>query len=192
MTYAELNLRANQIAHRLRSFGVGPDVVVAVLMERSLDLLTCLLGIMKAGGAYLPLDTGLPTRRVSFMLEHSCAALLLTKRVFAKAIPDRHVRVLDLDAERVADLVLAVDEIAANSIRHGEGAGTLRMWCEGGGVICEVRDRGRIVDPLAGRARVDQLAEGGRGLWLANQLCDLVQIRTFAAGTVVRLHMRLS
>jgi amino acid adenylation domain-containing protein len=100
LTYAELNLRANQIAHWLRSRGVGPDVVVAVLMERSLDVLICLLGIMKAGGAYLPLDTGLPTRRVSFMLENSGAALLLTTRALAKTISDRHARVIDLDAEQ--------------------------------------------------------------------------------------------
>ena len=100
LTYAELNRRANQIAHRLRGLGVGPDVVVAVLMERSLDLLTCLLGIMKAGGAYLPLDTALPTRRLFFMLENSGAALLLTKRAFAKTMSDRDVRVMDLDSER--------------------------------------------------------------------------------------------
>jgi amino acid adenylation domain-containing protein len=100
LTYAELNLRANQIAHQLRSIGVGPDAVVAVLMERSLDLLVCLLGIMKAGGAYLPLDTGLPTKRVSFMLENSGAALLLTDRAFAETISARHVRVMDLEAER--------------------------------------------------------------------------------------------
>jgi anti-sigma regulatory factor (Ser/Thr protein kinase) len=99
---------------------------------------------------------------------------------------------LDLDAERVADLVLAVDEIATNSIRHGQGAGTLRMWTEGATVICEVRDRGRIVEPLADRTRADEYGEGGRGLWIANQLCDLVQIRTFATGSVVRLHMRFS
>src|SRR4030095_11055333 len=79
---------------------VGPDVVVAVLMERSLDLLTCLLGIMKAGGAYLPLDTALPTRRLFFMLEHSGAALLLSQRAFAKTMSDRGVRVRGLDTER--------------------------------------------------------------------------------------------
>jgi amino acid adenylation domain-containing protein len=100
LTYAELNLRANQIAHWLRSRGVGPDVVVAVLMERSLDVLICLLGILKAGGAYLPLDTGLPTRRVSFMLENSGAALLLTTRALAKTISDRHARVIDFDSEQ--------------------------------------------------------------------------------------------
>ena len=100
LTYAELNLRANQIAHHLRSFGVGPDAVVGILMERSLDLLTCLIGIMKAGGAYLPLDTGLPTRRVSFMLENSGAALLLTNGTYAKTTPNHHVRVMDLDSER--------------------------------------------------------------------------------------------
>ena len=100
LTYAELNRRANQIAHHLRGLGVGPDVVVAILMERSLDLLACLLGIMKAGGAYLPLDPGLPTRRMSFVLQDSGAAVLLTTRAFAKTIPDQPVRVMDLSSER--------------------------------------------------------------------------------------------
>ena len=95
-----------------------------------------------------------------------------------------------LDGMRVADLVLAVDEIAANSIRHGHGGGHLSMWVEPGAVVCEVRDRGRLTDPLADRTRVSAGTESGRGLWLANQLCDLVQVRTFADGTVVRLHLR--
>jgi len=100
LTYDELNLHANQLARQLRSVGVGPDVVVAVLMDRSLDLPACLLGIMKAGGAYLPLDTTLPAKRLSFMLENSQASLLLTDRPLAETITDRRVRVLNLDAER--------------------------------------------------------------------------------------------
>jgi amino acid adenylation domain-containing protein len=100
LTYAELNLRANRIAHWLRSLGVGPEVVVAVLMDRSIDLLACLLGIMKAGGAYLPLDTALPTKRMAFMLENSGASILLTTRAHAKTISGHHARLADLDSER--------------------------------------------------------------------------------------------
>jgi anti-sigma regulatory factor (Ser/Thr protein kinase) len=95
-----------------------------------------------------------------------------------------------LQPERIADLVLAVDEIAANSIRHGHGAGRLTMWSDADAVYCEVQDRGGLVDPLADRTRADRLAEGGRGLWLANQLCDLVQLRSVPTGTAVRLHFR--
>jgi amino acid adenylation domain-containing protein len=100
LTYAELNIRANQVAHRLRGLGVGPDVVVAILMERSVDLFACLIGIMKAGGAYLPLDPALPTKRMAFMLENSAAALLITRDAFGKAVEDHRVPVMDVDAER--------------------------------------------------------------------------------------------
>jgi anti-sigma regulatory factor (Ser/Thr protein kinase) len=87
------------------------------------------------------------------------------------------------------DLVLAANEIATNSLRHGGGSGTLRSWTDGGSVVCEVRDAGVITDPLAGRRRPSVRDHGGRGLWLANRLCDLVQMRGFDNGNVVRLHV---
>lgn len=89
----------------------------------------------------------------------------------------------------VADLVTATSELAANSVMHGGGNGTLRLWREGPNLMVEVEDRGRIEEPLVGRLRPGIAQEGGRGLWLANQLCDLVQIRSGDAGTTVRLHM---
>lgn len=94
-----------------------------------------------------------------------------------------------LDARQVADLVTATSELAANSVTHGGGNGVLRLWREGDVVQAEVTDRGRIEEPLVGRLRPDIRQEGGRGLWLANQLCDLVQIRSNANGTRVRLHL---
>jgi anti-sigma regulatory factor (Ser/Thr protein kinase) len=94
-----------------------------------------------------------------------------------------------MDRGEVADLVTATSELAANSVMHGGGTGTLRVWCDSGTILAEVEDRGRIEDPLVGRRRPDVTQEGGRGLWLANQLCDLVQIRSGDWGTVVRLHM---
>jgi anti-sigma regulatory factor (Ser/Thr protein kinase) len=90
---------------------------------------------------------------------------------------------------RVQDLALAVHELATNSLRHGGGSGVLRVWLHGGVLLCEVRDRGHITDPLAGRREAAELALGGRGLWLVNRLCDLVQIRSTADGTTVRVHM---
>jgi anti-sigma regulatory factor (Ser/Thr protein kinase) len=95
-----------------------------------------------------------------------------------------------LEEERCDDLVVAVHEVAANSVRHAGGRGVLRTWNDGGGVTCEVRDPGHIVEPLAGRLRPPNPARGGNGLWLANQLCDLVQVRSSEAGTVVRLLVR--
>jgi anti-sigma regulatory factor (Ser/Thr protein kinase) len=98
----------------------------------------------------------------------------------------------NLDEDRGQDLVVAVHEVAANSVRHGGGAGVLRMWNGGSGVTCEIRDAGFIAEPLVGRLRPPDAANGGHGMWLANQLCDLVQVRSSRAGTVVRLVVRAS
>jgi anti-sigma regulatory factor (Ser/Thr protein kinase) len=91
---------------------------------------------------------------------------------------------------RAFDLVQAAHEIAANSVQHGGGRGALRIWRDAGALICEIRDQGRIDQPLIGRERPSGAAVGPRGLWLANQVCDLVQIRCLQSGSVVRLHMR--
>ena len=94
-----------------------------------------------------------------------------------------------MPGDRAADVLLAVHEIASNSVRHGGGEGRLRYWNEDGTLVCEVRDAGRIRDDLAGRELPPLYAEMGRGLWLAHQLCDLVQLRSSTEGTVVRLRM---
>ncbi|HEU5104508.1 MAG TPA: anti-sigma factor RsbA family regulatory protein [Solirubrobacterales bacterium] len=94
-----------------------------------------------------------------------------------------------MEPAEVADLVTATSELAANSVMHGGGSGTLRLWQEDERLLVEVEDRGQIEEPLVGRIRPDVHQEGGRGLWLANQLCDLVQIRSGEAGTTVRLHV---
>ena len=96
-----------------------------------------------------------------------------------------------LEPRRAADLVLAVNELAGNSVRHAGGDGTLRCWTEDGNLVCEVRDRGRIDDPLVGRTTPTKSQPGGRGVWMVHQLCDLVQLRTSAEGTVVRVHAHL-
>jgi anti-sigma regulatory factor (Ser/Thr protein kinase) len=96
-----------------------------------------------------------------------------------------------IDEERAADLELAVTELATNSLRHAGGEGVLRTWREGDALVVEVADGGRIVDPLVGRRPPGPDDEGGRGVWMANQLCDLVQVRSSSVGTVVRLVMWL-
>ncbi|HXV58864.1 MAG TPA: sensor histidine kinase [Gaiellaceae bacterium] len=96
-----------------------------------------------------------------------------------------------LSAWRRNDLVLAVNEVATNSVRHGGGSGTLRLWRDDEFLYAEVSDGGRIDRPLAGRERPSREHESGRGLWIANQLCELVQVRSFPDGNAVRLHMRL-
>jgi anti-sigma regulatory factor (Ser/Thr protein kinase) len=94
-----------------------------------------------------------------------------------------------LDGRRTTDLVVAVNELASNSVRHGGGEGRLRVWAEPDRVLCEVRDAGHVRQALVGREQPRPLAVNGRGLWLANQLCDLVQLRSSAGGTVVRVSM---
>lgn len=93
---------------------------------------------------------------------------------------------------QVADLIAAASEVAANSVAHGGGSGTVRSWCEPDRLLIEFEDRGTIDEPLAGRLRPSIAQERGRGLWLTNQLCDLVQIRSSALGTKVRLQTALA
>ncbi len=92
---------------------------------------------------------------------------------------------------RVDDLVLAVDELATNSVVHGGGRGTLRVWMDGDALVCEVRDGGRVDQPLAGRHRPREGEVGSYGLWIVNQVCDLVEQRSLpGGGNLVRLTMR--
>ena len=111
---------------------------------------------------------------------------LFAVRVFVRAQAVR----AGLGAERTRDLLVAVNEVATNTVRHGGGSGRLLVWEEPGALVCEIRDDGRIADPLAGRTRPEREQVGGYGLWLANQLCDLVQVRAYATGGAVRLRMR--
>jgi anti-sigma regulatory factor (Ser/Thr protein kinase) len=91
--------------------------------------------------------------------------------------------------DRRGDLTIVVNEIASNSLLHGSGDGELAIWSADRRVVCEIRDGGWFGDPLADRRPPSIDRPGGRGLWMANQLCDLVQVRSFDSGTVVRLHL---
>ncbi len=95
-----------------------------------------------------------------------------------------------LGPAEIAEFVLGVHELAANSVRHAGGIGVLRAWVEDGAAVCEIRDSGHIEDPLAGRRAPRSGQLGGWGLWLVNSVADLVQIRTGTAGTVVRVRRR--
>ncbi|WP_338864395.1 amino acid adenylation domain-containing protein [Myxococcus stipitatus] len=97
MTYAALDARANQLAHRLRAEGVGPEVLVGVFLERSLNMVAGLYGVLKAGGAYLPLEPGLPPERVRQMAEDACPRVTLTSRALAARVPEGAGTVLVLD-----------------------------------------------------------------------------------------------
>ena len=101
-------------------------------------------------------------------------------------------RAAGMTGDRLDDLVLAVNELASNSIRHAGGEGVVRLWHDGGTLFCEVHDGGVIEDPLAGRERPAGLHDGGRGLWIVNHLCDLVQVRSAPTGTAVRVQLDLA
>ena len=109
----------------------------------------------------------------------------------ARAYAARHASALGLPADRVLDLVLAVGELTANTFRHTDGGGVLSIWTAGDELVCQVEDAGHITDPLAGRQRPAPDADSGYGLWTVHQVCDLVELRSDAGGTVTRLHMRL-
>lgn len=114
------------------------------------------------------------------------------------ALPDIRRRVAAagegarLSSARASDLVSAASELAANSLVHGGGRGTIGIWGEDGDLVVEVEDAGAIEEPLVGRLRPLPTQDGGRGVWIANQLCDLVQIRSGAGGTTIRLRMSVN
>jgi anti-sigma regulatory factor (Ser/Thr protein kinase) len=110
---------------------------------------------------------------------------LSAMRRFAAAGAER----AELSQDRAHDFLLAVNEIACNSVRHGGGRGVLAIWQDSGTLLCDVQDSGEITGPLVGRERPEDGQSHGYGLWMANQLCDLVQVRTFPTGNIVRLHM---
>lgn len=91
-----------------------------------------------------------------------------------------------LDGDRVDDLVLAVNELATNSVEHGPGSGRLRLWLARGSVTAEVADRGRMDVPFPGLVRPSVSGARGRGLWLASELSDVLQVWSDATGTVIR------
>lgn len=126
-----------------------------------------------------------PPGRPAVTLPFGKADLAMVRHLVAQC-----ARSAKLATRRNEDFVLSVCEVATNSIQHGGGEGTLDLWDEDGELVCAVRDGGRIDDPLVGRMRPSPAQPSGRGLWIANQLCDLVQIRSGDGGTEVRLRMR--
>lgn len=121
--------------------------------------------------AYLPFESGSLRRMRAFVAEHAQRA--------------------GLEQESASAMVMAVNELATNSLRYGGGRGELRVWSDRHSAVCEVSDRGHITAPLAGRLPPALPAEGGAGLWLANQLCDLVQICSSPDGTAIRVYKDL-
>jgi anti-sigma regulatory factor (Ser/Thr protein kinase) len=105
---------------------------------------------------------------------------------------EKQARQARLPETKIVDLVLAVGEVAANTVRHAHSPGTLDISVDEREIVCTIRDSGTITDPLAGRRRPKPDALDGHGLWLVHQVCDLVEMRSGSSGTAIRLHMSLS
>ncbi|MCP2356364.1 amino acid adenylation domain-containing protein [Nonomuraea thailandensis] len=103
LTYAELNARSNRLARELRDLGAGPESVVGVLAERDADMIVTLLGVLKSGAAYLPLDPGYPEERLRYLLDDARARLVVTRSHLAPRLPEGGWRVLRTDT-RAADI----------------------------------------------------------------------------------------
>jgi anti-sigma regulatory factor (Ser/Thr protein kinase) len=108
-----------------------------------------------------------------------------------RTLAERHARKAGLPEARIVDFVIAVSEVTANTVRHARSAGSMEIWTADGEIVCEIRDRGIIKDPMAGRQPPTPDAGGGHGLWLVRQVCDRVELQSDENGTVIRLHMSL-
>ena len=102
LTYCELNSRANQLAHYLQGLGVRPDDLVGICVERSADMLVAMLGVLKAGGAYIPLDPSFPKERLGHILADAPVRVLVTQRRLMSALPVHPTNVLYLDAREIS------------------------------------------------------------------------------------------
>ena len=181
MTYGELNARANQLAHRLRKLGVGPDVIVGLLMERSLELMIAILGVLKAGGAYLPLDPDYPHERLRFMIDDARDADVLTQTHLLDAVPERLSRNRRFRSTTIARLSdESVENPPANvseqnlayciytSGSTGQPKGTLNTHTGISNRLCWMQDTYQLTDRRSRPAKDNlQLRCFGLGVFLA-------------------------
>jgi amino acid adenylation domain-containing protein len=164
LTYAGLRERADRLAYRLRKLGVGPETIVAVSMERSIEMIVALLGVLKAGGAYLPLDPSFPRDRVAFMMKDSAARIILTKGILEESLGESGAIVVDLDeaatneevSDPTEDLTFDTPASSLAYLMYTSGStGTPK------GVMVEHR---HVVNLFAG---MDRVIGSESGVWLA-------------------------
>jgi anti-sigma regulatory factor (Ser/Thr protein kinase) len=108
-----------------------------------------------------------------------------------RAVVYRYAKQAGLPEHRAIDLVLAVSEVAANTVRHAKSPGSLKIWYDTREIVCQIQDEGTIHDPLAGQRKPSVDAMGGHGLWIVHQVCDEVEMKSDEAGTTICLHMNL-
>lgn len=108
-----------------------------------------------------------------------------------RALAEKHARMAGLNDARVVDFMIAVSEVAANTVRHARSQGTMEIWNDAEEIVCEIHDGGVITDPSVGHQPPSADATGGHGLWLVHQVCDRVELHSDLTGTTIRLHMSL-
>ncbi|WP_437759716.1 non-ribosomal peptide synthase/polyketide synthase [Sorangium sp. So ce1389] len=164
LTYRALNEQSNRLARHLRSLGVGPDTVVGLCVERSLEMILGVFAVLKAGGAYVPLDPSYPEERLAFMIEDTRAPVLLTQRHLAPRLPAHGARVLCLDAaapdvagERASNLPrgAAIDDLAYVIYTSGSTGKPKGVMISHRGITNHMRWM-QTVFPLTGEDRILQ------------------------------------
>jgi anti-sigma regulatory factor (Ser/Thr protein kinase) len=133
----------------------------------------------------------LMVRMRSFVASGAMAYTYTTDLAAVRAVVHRYALQAGLPESRAIDLVLAVSEVAANTIRHAKSSGSLKIWYDSKEIVCQIQDEGFISDPLAGRRRPSVEDMGGHGLWIVYRVCDEVELHSDETGTTVRLHMEL-
>jgi anti-sigma regulatory factor (Ser/Thr protein kinase) len=119
------------------------------------------------------------------------AFLYTTNLSEVRALAETQARLAGLGEDRVTDFVIAVSEVAGNTVRHARSQGSMDIWCDAGELICEIHDDGVITDPMVGQRPPAADSNGGHGLWLVHQICDQVELHSDENGTTVRLHISL-
>lgn len=153
LSYAELNSRANRLAHHLIGRGVKPDTRIGVAMERSIEMVVGLLGIMKAGGAYVPLDPEHPEERIRYVMDDSCVALLLTQsnlqKTFSASVPLLALDTLDLEAELSSNPLVPLHPDNLVYLIYTSGStGRPKGAANSHGALCNRLHWGQIHKPL--------------------------------------------
>ncbi|MGY4490643.1 amino acid adenylation domain-containing protein [Pseudomonas sp. TE3610] len=177
-TYAELDRRANQVAHQLRAWGVGPDALVAIAVPRSLELLVGLLGILKAGGAYVPLDPDYPAERLAYMLDDCRAGWLVSQHEVVQHLAPGKARVLCLDRDQASLAALPDSPPAA-----AQGTQTLAYCIYTSGSTGKPKgvaiSHAAVVNFLSSMARAPGISASDRVLGLTSLSFDIAALELY-------------
>ena len=182
LTYAEMNRNANRLALRLRDIGVGPEIVVGVYVERSLEMIVALLAVLKAGGAYLPLDREYPAQRLYFMLDDAKALALITERELGQRLKEHRAKHIYIDSLDRDDLGYPEPNLATSATPTNLAYVIYTSGSTGQpkGVMIEHRS---VVNYFAAASRLYQLQRNDRVLQFASISFDVSVREIFASLT---------